>query len=193
MMTVINSVAQTGGQANTPVPQIPSAQSDLIEATMASVISGALGRRPIYGAKHYYQIVVDRLATTCHEPPSLSRFLKAFSAERGRRKALVLRASAEAAEAIGSALGDQQIQLLPNTDHIGREVIELVVSSITAMRSVRVGDAHKDYCDVSYRAQVRCISEAAYRELIYLPLVVENVRHELMPEWWTRKLSIRTK
>jgi len=161
----------------------------LIERVVKEVIDTALAARPRRGMRHWYRLVAAKLAGSGAASPSRHAFERRFTAERRRRRDLLLAASQNAADAITRAVGEGGIELFPDQPPVTARACGLVVRALAEWRSSRVGEANGDYAQLSYRAGERSMSPEAFRALVYSSFFVENVPHELMPDWWRRKVA----
>lgn len=165
------------------------AADQTVEALMASVIDEALGSGHRWAAKHWYSSVLEELDGTDAKPPSLSRFEARFAAERKRRRSLLLEASADAAARVGTAVGDEPIEVLPGAPVVGRKAFGLAIRALVEWRSPAVGVVWGDYIDLSRKAGEPIMKLDVFRALVFSPYIVEGVPHDLMPDWWRKKLS----
>lgn len=180
--------AQVGAPAGS-VEGAGDVREGSIDALVHEVIDAALTRRPRYGAHVWYAALLRDVEGTSHTPPSRNRFDKLLSAERKRRRAAVEEATVRAGEAVGSAIGDAGLEVLPGTPPVLSEDCVFVVSSLTLWRSTGPGYAFGDYAMLARRAGRSRMTEDVFREFVHSQAVVDNVPHGLMPDWWLKKLA----
>lgn len=99
---------------------------------MAPVIDEALGSGRRWAAKHWYPAEVAGLQGTSLAPPSRSR----FSAERKRRRQVLLAACADVTARVGAAVGDEPAEVLQDATPVGRQAFELAVRALVEWRSL---------------------------------------------------------
>ncbi|MFL0587500.1 hypothetical protein ACH0BU_12750 [Sphingomonas olei] len=192
---VISTMSETGisvaggGKKPAAARESVDAAKEAVEAAMASVIVEALASGRRWGAKHWYPAVVEILQGTPHAPPSRSKFETRFSAERKRRRELLLAASAQVAAEVGAAVGDEPVEVLPGAVAVGRRAFELAIRALVEWRSPAVGVVWGDYIDLSRRAGEPFVKLDVFRALVFSPFIVAGVPHEMMPDFWRKKLA----
>lgn len=160
-----------------------------VEALIVKIVHYALTGYPLHRPKKWYWELVLRLEGTPHEPPTIGAFTRRYTAERKRREALRMAASANAVALFGEFVRADPRVLKPLLGTLTFRIRagELITSALTVHKSHSVIEGYRYYCSASYRASVTSVSEEEFRAFVLSPAYFERVPHELMPKWWTSK------